>query len=81
MSDRYIPRLSIDIPQETQFRLQRLLPWGLRGRLFLALIEDVLDLIEEHGEDVIALFIAKRLRARDIIMKGVAKNESEGPKT
>ena len=69
MSDKYIPRISIDITPEMQQRLQRLLPWGLRGRLFLVVIEDLLDLIEEHGEGVIALLVAKRLKARTLLMK------------
>lgn len=65
---------------EMQQRLQRLLPWGIRGKLVLVILEDVLDLIEEHGEHAIALLLAKRIRARDFIEKG-ARDESERPES
>ena len=79
MSDKYVPRISIDITPEMQTRLQRLLPWGLRGKLFLVMVEDILDLIEEHGEGVVALLITKRLKARTLLMKEL-EDGAKGPK-
>lgn len=69
MSDKYTPRLSIDLTLEQQKRIQDLIPWGLRGPLFAIIVEDMLNLIEEHGEKVIAVVISRKLRPRDLVLK------------
>jgi hypothetical protein len=69
MSDKFVPRLSIDITLEQQKRIQDLIPWGLRGPLFAIIVEDMLNLIEEHGEKVIAVVISRKLRPRDLMLK------------
>lgn len=79
MSDKYVPRLSVDLTPEQQRRLQQLIPWGLRGPFFAILVEDMLNLIEEHGEKVIAIMISKKLRPRDVIMKIGEKDGTKGP--
>lgn len=78
MAEKYVPRISIDITPEMQQRMQRLLPWGLRGRLFLVIVEDILDLIEEHGEGVVALLVARRLKARSLLFKEL-EDGTKGP--
>lgn len=78
MSDKYVPRISIDVTPEMQQRMQRLLPWGLRGKLFLIIVEDILDLIEEHGEGVVALLVAKRLKARSLLFKEIGDEKAGG---
>lgn len=51
MAEKYVPRISIDITPEMQQPMQRLLPWGLRRRLFLVIVEDILHFIDvKHGE-------------------------------
>lgn len=78
MAEKYVPRISIDITPEMQQRMQRLLPWGLRGRLFLVIVEDILDLIEEHGEGVVALLVAKRIKARSLLFKELEDEKAGG---
>lgn len=75
MSDKFVPRLSIDITLEQQKRIQDLIPWGLRGPLFAIIVEDMLDLIEEHGAKVIAVVISRKLRPRDLVLKVGGKED------
>src|SRR6056297_1838544 len=69
MSDRpvYRPRLSIEISEEQQQALQSRLNHGEGKAVFVAIIDDLIDLIDEHGNLVVALIAGKRLRARDVI--------------
>ena len=50
------PRLSIDISEEQYNRIQSLLPWGIKNRLFNLFVDEVCDIIEEHGPVAIGLF-------------------------
>jgi hypothetical protein len=68
MSDiDYRPRLSVEITEEDQTRIQKLIPWGILSPVMRALLEDVLDLVEQHGEIALALFISKKVRAKDLL--------------
>jgi hypothetical protein len=66
----YRPRLSIEIGEDLQKRLQDLVPWGLRSQLMTVLLEDVLDMIEKEGDIVTALIIKRKLHAKDITKGG-----------
>ncbi len=63
----YRPRLSIEISKDLQARLRDKVQWGLCRSLVTILIEDVLQLIEDHGNIVIAAILDKRIKARNII--------------
>ena len=80
MSDRYIPRVVVDVTPELMQRVQDLIPWGVRNALMIALIEDVLDLVEKNGDYVIALYIMKKLKARNLMLKET-KDGTQGPQS
>ena len=74
MPSSYRPRLSIELTNEQARKLQRLIPWGLKNQLFQALVDDVIELVEEHGEIVIAAIISRQLKARSMkSLKDVVK--------
>ena len=66
MTEKYRPRLSIEITEEQATKLYRLVPWGVKRELFSAIIEDVIEVLETHGEIVIAAILARKLRVQDL---------------
>jgi putative IMPACT (imprinted ancient) family translation regulator len=61
-------RFAFDITEETQRRANKLLStYGIRKAVFNIILEDVLDLIEEHGEDVLLVIMSRRIKSSDVI--------------
>jgi len=59
------PRLSIQISEEQNQALWRLIPWGVKNELFRVIVDDLIDLLEDHGEQVLVAILAKKLRLKD----------------
>jgi len=66
MPEKYRPRLSIEITEEQNAKLYRLVPWGVKRELFNVIIEDVIEILETHGEIFIAAILARKLRVQDL---------------
>jgi hypothetical protein len=64
--DKQRPRLSVEITEEQNLKLLRLIPWGVKGALFQSLVDDVIELLETHGVTVIAAILSKQLKAGDL---------------
>jgi hypothetical protein len=60
------PRLSIEITEEQNLELLRLIPWGVKGALFQSLVDDVIELLKTNGVTVIAAILSKQLKAEDL---------------
>lgn len=67
MNQDYKPRLSVNISQEQFNRVSRLIPWGVKHRFIQAILDDILDVLEEHGDIAIAAIINKNIGIIDII--------------
>lgn len=68
MSDDYKPRLSFEITEEQQTRANQLLStYGLRRTVFGVILDDLLDLIEEHGQIVVGILLERSTKPREII--------------
>ena len=65
MKDKYRPRLSVEITEEQHKQLQRLIPWGVEKQLFSVIIDDVIRLIEKHGQIFIAAALEKAIKLED----------------
>jgi hypothetical protein len=62
------PRFSFDITEEQQARAFKLLNLhGMRRAIMSLLLDEVLDLIEEHGHVIVGILIERAARVRDII--------------
>ncbi len=80
MPAEYVPRLSVEISSETFLRMQNRIPWGLRSKVMAILLEDLLDLIEKHGDIVLAAIINRTITSQHIIA-GLNKTiQKEGEK-
>jgi predicted O-methyltransferase YrrM len=69
MNDQdYKPRFSFEITEEQKNRADRLLAqYGLRKAVFCNILDDVLDIIEEHGGAALGLLLTGATKPRDII--------------
>ena len=68
MSDEYRPRFSFDITEEQQARCNKLISThGMRKALLQPILDDLLDLLEEHGDIVAGVIMDKRVKAREVI--------------
>jgi hypothetical protein len=75
------PRLSFDITEEQMVRKNKLIPlYGLQRSIFSVILDDVLDLIEEHGLIICGSLIEKYAKPRDIIpsLQHIVINAKEG---
>ena len=80
MPEQYTPRLSIEISQKTFFRMQNLIPWGLKTKVMVMLLEDLLDLVEAHGNIVLAAILDRRMGSREVIKELRGKELDNGAK-
>lgn len=64
----YIPRFSFEISEELKQKADNLLSvHGVRKAVMTPILEDLLDLVEEHGQQVIGILFDERVKPRDII--------------
>ena len=73
-NEEWRPRLSVEITKEQYLKLQNLIPWGVKGALFSALIDSTIELLEREGEVVIAAILSKQLKAKDILERTNGKD-------
>ena len=74
------PRFAFDITDEQQYRASKLLSThGMRKALFQPILDDLLDLLEKHGNVIAGLIMDGRCKPKDImpILKN-AEKKSEG---
>ena len=78
MTEDYKPKFSFEITEEQKVRANRLLStYGLRKSVFSVVLDDVLDLIEKHGQVVIGVILDGATKPREIIPI-LAKAERKG---
>lgn len=63
----YRPRLSIELTEEQYLSLQRNLSHGEGRALFSAIVDDLINLMEEHGNMVVAVIAGKKLLPREML--------------
>lgn len=81
MADGYIPRFSFEITEDLKERANKLLSThGLRKALMTPILEDLLDMIEEHGNIVVGIILDGSAKPREIV-KSMAKAERKASKT
>ena len=75
MSENYVPRFSFEISEDLKDRANKILTThGLRKALMTPILEDLLDMIEEHGNIVVGIILDGSAKPKEI-MKTLAKAE------
>ena len=81
MSEEYRPRLSIEISEEQQSSLQRLIPWGLKNQVFSTIIDQLVPLLERKGSEVLALILTNDLTVEHLLKEKLKDGKHTKPKT
>jgi len=67
-STTYTPRFGFDITLEQQSRANKVLgQFGIRKVLFSAILDDVLDMVEKHGDPFIAALASGIVKPREVL--------------
>ena len=62
------PRFAFDITEKQQYRANKLLSThGMRKALFQPILDDVLDLLEEHGNIIAGVIMDGRVKPREVM--------------
>ena len=68
MTDDYRPRFTFEIDEDQQRRVNRLLSvYGLKKTIFSIILDDFLDIVEEHGPIVFGLILDRHAKPKDIL--------------
>ena len=68
MNDDYKPRFGFEITYEQKERADRVLDqYGLRKAIFGIILDDVCDLIEDHGGLAIGILMSGQAKPREIL--------------
>lgn len=68
MNDTYRPRFAFDVTEEQQARANRLFPThGQRKDLMSVVLDELMDLLEEHGQIIAGLIMDKIVKPREVI--------------
>lgn len=81
MPSDYTTRLSVEIPEDLYLKMKDKIPWGLTRKVIIVLLEDFLNLVDEHGNLVIAAVLNRSINVSDIV-KDIGKeipNAAERP--
>ena len=71
-------RISIDIDGDVFDRLNAILPWGQKSRLFNIIAEDILDLVDRHGMEALGFILTRQLKVESYSgkLKGVKEEHN-----
>ena len=68
MSIDYRPRFSFDITDEQRRRADELIAThGMRKALFQPILDDVLDLLEEHGQIIAGIIMDRQVKPKEVM--------------
>ncbi len=71
----YVPRFGFEISEELKARANKLLSThGIRKAIMTPILEDLLDMIEQHGQIVVGVILDESVKPREVI-KSMAKAE------
>jgi hypothetical protein len=63
------PRLNVELTEEQDAALRKLIPWGMKHHLFSAVVDELIEVIKEHGEMAITAISCRKVKFIDIMKK------------
>lgn len=67
MSSGYIPKLTVELDEKQYWALKNKLEYGELRPLISAIVDDLVKMIDEHGNLVVALIAGKKVKPREVI--------------
>lgn len=65
MDKDWSPRLTLELTEEQYNKLLKLIPWGIKRKLFSVIIDDIIRLIENHGQKFIAAILTRSIKLEE----------------
>ena len=62
------PRLSIELTPEQYKKLSNLIPWGQQRAIISTIVDELISIIEKHGQLAIGAILAKKVKFLDIVI-------------
>jgi hypothetical protein len=72
--------LTVDIGKDLKDRMDKLIPWGMKGRLVIIILTTILDIVEKHGDIAIGALLSGRVTVLEMLTaldKGGGNSESK----
>jgi len=60
-------RLNVEITEEQFKKLEKLLPYGTKKEVFGCIVDDLIELVEEHGSFVLGAILSRAIKAGDFV--------------
>lgn len=73
-------RLTVDIGRDLKEKMDRLLPWGLKGRVVSIVLETILNVVEQHGEIAIGALVSGRVSVLEVLSALEKGGKSDSPR-
>lgn len=71
----WTPKLTVPLTEEQYFSLQKFIPWGLQGKIFSKIIDDLIVILSgKHREKFIAAILSRDIHLQDFIKE--ARNDT-----
>ena len=68
MNDETKPRFSFEITESQRMRcIKHLGNYGIRKAIFSKILDDVLDMVENHGGMALGILMSEKVKPREII--------------
>lgn len=64
MPSKYTPRLSIELTDEQNEALTKIIPWGIKKYLFQLLVEAMVEAVADSGNEVLAAILRRQVKVR-----------------
>jgi hypothetical protein len=71
--DDYRYRMTVELTEEQHYKLNRILPHGMKKLLFQALVDGVIELHNKGGNEAISGIIGRYIDAKQIASVGTKK--------
>ena len=76
MSDpNWRPRLSIEISEAQYMELRRLIPWGVKNKLFMVIIDDLITALNTSPNKVIGGILSQNISLTNKYMEDLNGND------
>ncbi len=61
-TEDYIPRKAIPVTPEQMEKLRELIPFGFHGLVFRAIIDDLIDVLERCGPEILIPIVKRKMK-------------------
>ena len=75
MSDEYRPRMTVELREDQYFKLNQILPHGMKKHLFQALVDGVIEAYNKGGTEALSAIVGRHIDSQQLAALG---NKSNG---